>query len=335
MPTWPRTRRSLAYPRRTVRLIEIRLLEGPNVYRLVPVVKVEVSVGRTRTWQGSRTTTDGIANLGRTVAATRLAGPHRRHRRLDPAPARRPRRARRAVHGPSGVGHGTLGRHLALVRCGTSAADRRGRVRPLDPQRVAGPTGAPDRHPGRPARSLDGPDRRGSRDAALVDPRRGPEDAGHLGHRHQRQVDGEPPDDPHPAAGRAPRRHDDLRRDPGRRADDRPRRLDGSRRRGRDPAPERRGRGGARDRPRGPGAARHGLRVERGQRVHQRVLGPPRPPGHPHPRRAGRGQVDDLPGDEARRLGRAERRRPPGRRRRATGQGAPGAGSRSTPTARG
>ena len=52
-----------------MRLIEIRLLEGPNVYRLVPVVKVEVSVGRTRTWQGSRTTTDGIVNLGRTVAA--------------------------------------------------------------------------------------------------------------------------------------------------------------------------------------------------------------------------------------------------------------------------
>ena len=30
------------YPRRTVRLIEIRLLDGPNVYRLEPVVKVEV-----------------------------------------------------------------------------------------------------------------------------------------------------------------------------------------------------------------------------------------------------------------------------------------------------
>ncbi len=52
-----------------MRLIEIRLLEGPNVYRLVPVVKVEVSVGRTRTWQGSRTTTDGIVSLGRSVAA--------------------------------------------------------------------------------------------------------------------------------------------------------------------------------------------------------------------------------------------------------------------------
>jgi cyanophycin synthetase len=37
-----------------VRLIEIRLLEGPNVYRLEPVVKVEVAIGRRRTWYGQR-----------------------------------------------------------------------------------------------------------------------------------------------------------------------------------------------------------------------------------------------------------------------------------------
>ena len=37
-----------------MRLIEIRLLEGPNVYRLEPVVKVEVAVGRRRTWFGQR-----------------------------------------------------------------------------------------------------------------------------------------------------------------------------------------------------------------------------------------------------------------------------------------
>jgi len=37
-----------------VRLIEIRLLEGPNVYRLEPVVKIEVAVGRRRTWYGQR-----------------------------------------------------------------------------------------------------------------------------------------------------------------------------------------------------------------------------------------------------------------------------------------
>jgi cyanophycin synthetase len=37
-----------------VRLIEIRLLEGPNLYRLEPVVKIEVATGRRRTWYGRR-----------------------------------------------------------------------------------------------------------------------------------------------------------------------------------------------------------------------------------------------------------------------------------------
>jgi cyanophycin synthetase len=51
-----------------VRLVEIRLLEGPNVYRLLPVVKVEVAVGRTRTWKGSRTPTNGaLVHLARAV----------------------------------------------------------------------------------------------------------------------------------------------------------------------------------------------------------------------------------------------------------------------------
>ena len=38
------------------------------------------------------------------------------------------------------------------------------------------------------------------RDAAVLDPRRGPADAGDLDHGHQRQVDGDPADHPHPAA---------------------------------------------------------------------------------------------------------------------------------------
>ncbi len=37
-----------------MRLIETRLLEGPNVYRLEPVVKLEVAIGRRRTWYGQR-----------------------------------------------------------------------------------------------------------------------------------------------------------------------------------------------------------------------------------------------------------------------------------------
>ena len=52
-----------------MRLGEIRLLEGPNVYRLAPVVKVEVALGRSRVWAGSRTDSEGILHLGRSVPA--------------------------------------------------------------------------------------------------------------------------------------------------------------------------------------------------------------------------------------------------------------------------
>lgn len=52
-----------------MRLIEIRLFDGPNLYRLVPVVKIEVAVGRTQVWHGSRTAGSGsLLHLGRTVA---------------------------------------------------------------------------------------------------------------------------------------------------------------------------------------------------------------------------------------------------------------------------
>src|SRR6478735_1593581 len=46
--------RAPCYPARTVRLVETRLLEGPNVYRLEPVVKLEFAIGRRRTWYGQR-----------------------------------------------------------------------------------------------------------------------------------------------------------------------------------------------------------------------------------------------------------------------------------------
>ena len=42
------------YPAGIVRLVETRLLEGPSVYRLEPVVKLEVAIGRRRTWYGQR-----------------------------------------------------------------------------------------------------------------------------------------------------------------------------------------------------------------------------------------------------------------------------------------
>jgi cyanophycin synthetase len=56
------------YPARTVRVIEIRLLEGPSVYRLEPVAKVELAIGRRRTWYGQRQPgRHSLVHLGRQV----------------------------------------------------------------------------------------------------------------------------------------------------------------------------------------------------------------------------------------------------------------------------
>jgi cyanophycin synthetase len=53
-----------------VRLIEIRLLEGPNVYRLEPVVKIELAIGRRRTFYGERRPgRHALVRLGATVPA--------------------------------------------------------------------------------------------------------------------------------------------------------------------------------------------------------------------------------------------------------------------------
>src|SRR5262249_21759263 len=58
------------YARATVRVIEIRLLEGPNVYRLAPVVKIEVAIGRRRTWYGQRSPgRHALVRLGADVPA--------------------------------------------------------------------------------------------------------------------------------------------------------------------------------------------------------------------------------------------------------------------------
>ena len=52
-----------------MRLVEVRLLEGPNLYRLEPTVKIEVTVGRRRTWYGQRAPgAYAIVQLGRPVA---------------------------------------------------------------------------------------------------------------------------------------------------------------------------------------------------------------------------------------------------------------------------
>jgi cyanophycin synthetase len=53
-----------------VRLIEIRLLDGPNVYRLEPAVKIELALGRRRTWYGERIPKrHALVRLGGTVPA--------------------------------------------------------------------------------------------------------------------------------------------------------------------------------------------------------------------------------------------------------------------------
>ena len=51
-----------------MRLVEIRLLDGPNVYRLEPAVKVEIAIGRRRTWYGERVPArHALVHLGATV----------------------------------------------------------------------------------------------------------------------------------------------------------------------------------------------------------------------------------------------------------------------------
>ncbi len=52
-----------------MRLVEIRVLDGPSVFRLEPVVKLEVAVGRTRAWRGTRQGDGRVSSLGSGVPA--------------------------------------------------------------------------------------------------------------------------------------------------------------------------------------------------------------------------------------------------------------------------
>jgi cyanophycin synthetase len=55
-----------------LRLIEVRLLDGPNLYRLAPAVRIEVAVGRRRTWYGERLPArHSLVRLSATVPAKR------------------------------------------------------------------------------------------------------------------------------------------------------------------------------------------------------------------------------------------------------------------------
>lgn len=59
-----------------MRLVEIRLLDGPNIYQLEPAVKIEVAVGRRRTWYGQRLPgRHATVRLGRNVPLRDVPGP--------------------------------------------------------------------------------------------------------------------------------------------------------------------------------------------------------------------------------------------------------------------
>jgi cyanophycin synthetase len=61
-----------------MRLIEVRLLDGPNVYRLEPTVKVELAIGRRRSWFGERLPgRHGVVRLGASVPARQAPPPVR------------------------------------------------------------------------------------------------------------------------------------------------------------------------------------------------------------------------------------------------------------------
>ena len=138
------------YPARTVRLVEIRLLEGPNVYRLEPVVKLEVAIGRRRTWYGQRDPgRHALVHLGRGVPARDWPDGVAAHRRLGPAAAASSTaRAAAAWSRPSLVRPGPLDRHLPVDGRGARADADRGRHRPGRARRLAVADRPADRRPG-------------------------------------------------------------------------------------------------------------------------------------------------------------------------------------------
>ena len=300
------------YPRRTVRLIEIRLLDGPNVYRLEPVREgrgrdrappdlVRASAIPRRT---------SLVRLGAAVprrdwpeqvAAARATGrpasgaSTARARGGVPRPSRRPTRATGSSTWPW-----------------TRRASGRGRS-PRPPWRLADRGRDPARRARLDRRPASASSRRGSSGSGA--PSAGPPSWIRDADRRipivsitgtNGKIDDDPADHPDPAAGRPPGRDDDVGRDPRRRARWSSRATGpGRAARAAILAPLRRRRRRPRDRPgrdRPPGRR---LRVERREHPHERHLRPPRPPGHPHPARAGRGQGDDLPDHEAGRLGRS------------------------------
>jgi cyanophycin synthetase len=128
-----------------VRLIEIRLLDGPNLYRLAPAAKVEVALGRRRTWYGKREPErHALVRLGaavpRRAQPARIAGLAdwiRRLRREHPDGAVGPV----TVHRSSDPGHWIVAwrwalgdRAKAIAEAALALVERDVRARPDGPR---------------------------------------------------------------------------------------------------------------------------------------------------------------------------------------------------------
>ena len=130
-----------------MRLVETRLFEGPNVYRLEPVVKLEVAVGRRRTWYGQRDPgRHALVHLGANVPVREWPDPVAatvawiRHLRTDHGEGR----GGVAVHRSSDPGHWIVTfpwvgaeRALTLTEAAIALAER-----DVSPSRTAQLTGA-------------------------------------------------------------------------------------------------------------------------------------------------------------------------------------------------
>jgi cyanophycin synthetase len=133
-----------------VRQVEIRFLEGPNVYRLEPVVKLELAVGRRRTWYGQRDPArHALVHLGAAVSPRDWPDPVAavaawiRRLRADHGEGRRGL----AVHRSSDPGHWIVTypwtgeeRARALTEAALALAER-----DVSPSRTARLTGAQER----------------------------------------------------------------------------------------------------------------------------------------------------------------------------------------------
>ena len=103
-----RTVRQRPYTPATVRLVEIRLLDGPNLYRLEPAVRIELALGRRRSWYGQRLpAAHSVVHLSASVPAREVPPPLRELARQVRLLHRRAlsRRVRLSFHRTSEPGH--------------------------------------------------------------------------------------------------------------------------------------------------------------------------------------------------------------------------------------